>query len=172
MVYMEIALLQNGGVRIKGKRATFAIDKPDKLANALLLLEKNANASSTEEAIILNGPGEYEIGGVKMTGFQNGTQTVYSLNIDFITVLIGSIASLQKLQSKLKEHEFVIVAGDSVPAESATFLTSLASNIIVFYGEKAVELNQVFPAEKSQQVNKFSITRDKLPAEIESIVLQ
>lgn len=172
MLYMEIARLQNGGIRLKGKRATIAVDKYDKLANAFLLLSKEAGFDSTDETIVFNGPGEYEVGGVKMTGFQNNNHTVYSMTIDSITILLGGIESLQKLQSKLKEHDIVIVSSDAVPTESAAFLTSLAANVIIFYGEKAVELNQVFPTEKSQQINKYSITREKLPAEIETIVLQ
>lgn len=168
---MEFARLQNGGIRLKGKKVTFTVDKADKLANAFLILSKSTVIDNPEEAVILNGAGEYEVGGVKMTGFQNNTQTVYSLNIDSVTILVGAIDSLQKLQSKLKEHDIVLVSTDDSTTDSAAFLASLASNVIIFYGEKAPELNQVFPVEKSQQINKYSVTREKLPAEIETIVL-
>src|SRR6185437_5883754 len=104
MVYMEIAFLQKSGLRIKGKTATFVASPEGSVAaNAILLLRPNVDFVS-EEAVILQGAGDYEIGGVKITGLRNEKGVLYSMNIDGMDVVVGSIALLSAMQHKLKEH--------------------------------------------------------------------
>ena len=167
---MEITLLPQNGLRIKGKKATLTVDKADKTASALLLLQFIPDAAPiVEEMVTFNGPGEYEVGGVKISGFRSGDKTVYSMTLDGTSILVGSIQTLTALQSKLKEHNIVIALCDG--ADSATFLTNLGTNVIMFYGEKAEETSQVFPKEKNQVVSKYTTSLDKLPQEVETIVL-
>jgi len=161
MGYMEIALLPKLGVRIKGKSATFAVNPQDSVAaNAILLLRPDAEFLS-EESVILNGAGEYEIGGVKLTGIRNEKSVLYSMNIDGMEVVVGTVALLSAMQHKLKEHNVVIVdCGEKV---DASFLTSLAVNAVLFYGENADEVAQGFEKEKLQKLNKYSASLGKLP---------
>jgi len=66
----------------------------------------------SEEEVVLNGAGEYEIGGVKIIGLRNEKSVLYSMNIDGIEVVLGSIALLSAMQHKLKEHNVVVVNCD------------------------------------------------------------
>jgi len=167
---MEIALLPKIGVRIKGKNAMFAVDPQGSVpANAILLLSPDGEFSSEEESVILRGAGEYEIGGVKLTGMRNEKSVLYSMNVDGMEVIVGTVALLSAMQHKLKEHNVVIVNCDE--KTDASFLTSLAVNSVIFYGESADEVAQGFEKEKLQKMNKYSANLGKLPPEMETILL-
>lgn len=167
---MEIALLQKTGLRIKGKTATFVINPHDVAgANAALVLDDSVDPASTEESVVLNGPGEYEIGGVKISGTRGDKGVLYSLAIDGMDVLIGKIETLSAMQHKLKEHNIVISLCNE-PA-NASFLTSLAINVVLFYGDKAAETAQGFEKDNLQTMSKYTTAAGKLPAEVETILL-
>ncbi len=169
---MEIQLFPKNSLRIKGKRSSFIIDPQEKANyNAVILINlARESAKVEEEAVVIQGAGEYEIGGIKMTGLQADTDVVYSMNVDGIDVLIGKINALERMQHKLKDHNIVIVICDTLA--SASFVTSLADNTIVFYGEKAAEIAQNFGKENIKQMGKYVTTIDKLPAEVETVLLQ
>jgi hypothetical protein len=105
MKYMEIALLPKSSLKIKAKNATFVVDPHDTTQySAGILLGKSGVNIGEFEMVILDGPGEYEVGGVKMTGIKSDGSSVYSLNVDGVDVVLGRVASLEKVQNKLKEH--------------------------------------------------------------------
>lgn len=168
---MEIALLPNDSLRIKSKYASLVIDPSDKTAyNAALLLRLSASdIKMLEQTVIIDGPGEYEVGGIKLTGMRIENDRVYSIVLDGIDVLIGKLSALEKLQHKLKEHHIVIAYDERV--ENASFITSLATNVVVFYGEKAREIATTFGKENVKEIGKYITTFDKLPPEVETIVL-
>jgi hypothetical protein len=169
MGYMEIALLLKNALRIKGKTATFIVNPQNIVsANAFLSLTPAADFGS-DETVVLNGAGEYEIGGVKITGMRNDKSVLYSMHIDSMEVVVGSIGLLSVLQHKLKEYNVVVVNCDETA--DASFLTSLAVNGVLFYGEKAAEVAQGFEKEKLQKMNKYSASLGKLPAEMETVLL-
>ncbi|HWY80185.1 MAG TPA: hypothetical protein VNW29_07545 [Candidatus Sulfotelmatobacter sp.] len=169
MGYMEIALLPNSVLRIKGKNATFVVNPQGAVvANAALLLDPNAEYES-EEVVTLSGAGEYEIGGAKLTGLRNEKSVLYSIHIDGMDVAVGTIILLSEMQHKLKEHNLIIVNCENII--DASFLTSLAVNAVIFYGEKATEVAQGFEKEKLKTMNKYTASLGKLPAEMETILL-
>jgi hypothetical protein len=166
---MEIALAQKSALRIKGKTATFFVNPQSATAaDAILLLTPGAEFP-TDESVVLNGAGEYEIGGVKITGSRNEKSVLYSMQIDGMDIVVGSIALLSALQHKLKEHNIVAVDCDEIT--DASFLTSLAVNAVLFYGEKSTEVAQAFEKEKLQTMNKYSASLGKLPAEMDTVLL-
>lgn len=169
---MEIALLPQNALRIKGKHATFVVNPQDK-ANydaAILLGKSFAETTIIEEAVVIRGPGEYEIGGIKMTGTRVDTDVIFSLTVDGVEVLLGTIPALDKLQHKLKEHHIATVLCNS--ASNVSFITSLASNVIIFYGDEATSVSQAFGKEAVKALQKYQATVDKLPQEVETVLLQ
>src|SRR5258708_6873342 len=135
MGYMEIALLPKSAVRIKGKNAIFVVNPQGSVsANAALLLDPNTEFA-TDETVVLQGAVEYEIGGVKITGLRNDKSVLYSMHLDGMEVVVGSIGLLSAQQHKLKEHNIVVVNCDELA--DASFLTSLAINGVLFFGDNA-----------------------------------
>lgn len=167
---MEIALVQKSGLRIKGKTASFAVNPVGNASvDAVLLFQDSPSQFGEEDVVYFHGPGDYEVGGVKVTGMKGDKGIVYSLTVDGIAIVVGKIETLSAMQSKIKEHNIIVAQCTEVA--NASFLTSLAENTIIVYGEKAQETVQGFEKEKVTQANKFSVVAGKLSAEVETIVL-
>jgi len=159
-------------LRIRGKHATVVVNPADKVQHdaAILLGMKLPEATIEEGAVVIKGPGEYEIGGIKMTGIQTDPDVIFSLQIDGVDVLLGTIPSLEKMQHKLKEHNITTVLCNT--ADNASFVTALASNVIIFYGSNAAAVSGSFGNQTTKTVQKYQTTADKLPPEVETILLQ
>jgi hypothetical protein len=168
---MEIALVGKDSLRIKGKHSTIVVDPQEKSSyNAALLLRMTSGAvNPVEDSVIISGPGEYEVGGVKITGLRSGEENTYSLLVDGIDILVGRIRTIEKLVQKLKEHHIVIAYEDEV--RDASFMTGVATRVVMFYGEKGREIAQAFGKENVKEMSKYTSTLDKLPTEIETVIL-
>lgn len=167
---MEIALVNKTSLRIKGKTVTFVLNPHEKGPFSAALLLDDTIDYANNETVVLQGPGDYEIGGVKIVGTRGGEKgLIYSMNIDGMEVLVGRIDTLSTMQHKLKEHNIVI--GLCNETTDAAFLTSLAINVVAFYGEKAEETAHGFAKENVKQMNKYSVAMGKLPTEVETILL-
>jgi hypothetical protein len=172
MIFMEIALLSEKSLKIKGKHASVVVDPQEKQeANAsLALLESTENIKSENFDVGISGPGEFETGGIKISGIRGGAGMAYNIIVDSVSVCLGKISALEKLQSKLKESNIVIVYCDD--ETDSAFLTSLAVNVLVLYGNKADEVGKSLAGENIKRLPKYTNTIDKLPAEIEMIILK
>jgi hypothetical protein len=170
---MEIAIVPQAALRIKGKQMTLGIDQVDKNnSRGTIVLHANPKdlKQPSEDHVLIDGAGEYEVGGIKITGTRNGQQVLYRMNVDGVEILVGKISTLDAMQHKLKEHDIVVALCDQTVA--ATFLTSLASNVVIFYGEKAGEISQAFGTETVKHMPKYQTTKDKLPTEVETVILE
>lgn len=170
---MEITLLPKQSLKIKGKHALLLVNSDEKLTGfnaALLLQSQDVNSETvTDECVVISGPGEYEIAGVKITGIRNMSDVVYTLNIDEVDILIGNIEAIEKLQHKLKENHIVIIHADKVL--DASFITSISSNCVLFFGDKSDTVGTNFAKEALKKMPKYTTTKDKLPQEMETVLL-
>ncbi len=169
---MEISI-QKDGLRLKSKQATFLVNPTDKTSgvNAVAFLTEKDSRETSDDTVALFGPGEYEIGGVKITGIRFGENVVYSFLLDGVDVLVGRINPLEKLQNKLKEYEVVVLTADDATVRDAAFVTGLATNVLLAYGTEAKVLIDSLGKENGLTMNKFSGTKDKLPPEMQTIFI-
>lgn len=170
---MEIATLTSGSIRIKGKQGSFVINPHGKVtgANGVFILG-NTPFDKTKldpETVIIKGPGEYELAGVKITGTRVGNETAFRLTIDRIDILVGSASALEKDHSKLSDNNIVVLYAGTVADPS--FVTALEPNAVLFFGDKAEETVKQFAKENFRTEQKYSVTIDKLPAELESVLM-
>jgi hypothetical protein len=173
MVHMEISLGSPTFVKIRGKRSAIAINPTDKTVvyNAALLIN-NPSESSLKihpDAVIIDGPGEYEVGGIKVTGIKNDADVVYTINVDQCDILIGNLKSIEKVHTKLKDHHMILVHADE--ASDPAFLTSLSPNAVLVYGTQAESVLKSFGKDSTAKTNKYTTTVDKLPQEMETYLL-
>jgi len=168
---MEIANLPKNSLRIKSKLASLVIDQQDTAEyNASLVLGKSPKELTFQDAsVVITAPGEYEVGGIKISGSRADAAMIYTMNVDSVEIVIGQMTALSKMQNKLTDNNIVIVLCDT--ADNASFLTSLVTNVIVLYGEKAEEVSHSFAQEKVKRMAKYSSTLEKLPTEVETILL-
>lgn len=166
---MEVSILSKDSIKIKGKQAVFLVD-PEKIAgaNAAIFLTPEAADASDDTTVVIDSPGEFEIGGVKISGMRAGSDVVYSLSVDGVDMLIGKATSLEKVQHKVTEHALLLLHADNA---SAAFATGLVTSVLMSYGPSGKELAGSFGKENTETMNKYSVTKDKLPQEMQTIVL-
>lgn len=181
MVIMEITTVAKNILKCKGKSSSALI------ANSLEDIEKLTKTTETDVVIFLTGSvfslnnekvqnnrliiagsGEYEIGGIKISGYQTKEGIVYFLVVDEVEIFFGTAKSSSSLDKKREAQVAVFLADGKV---SDTFVTDLAPSYLVLCGEKADELGKEFGKEATLTTTKLVITREKLPEEMETVVL-
>ena len=169
---MEVAILGGQYIKIRGKHATIAINPDDKTSiyEAAIMLGNQTGVKINDDAVVIDGPGEYEIGGIKISGIRSNGETVYSLAVDGVVTVLGSLDALSKVQTKLQDSHVVLVKVSDII--DASFVTSLAPNVLMFYGEKADEAVKTIEKEGIITANKYQVSYDKLPSEMLTVLLQ
>lgn len=171
---MEIALLNNTSLRIKGKQGSLIVNPSGKTyeADGFIIFGDTdiASQKSDEDSLMIKGPGEYEFGGIKVTGSRYAGDMIYSIRVDKISILLAYGEVLEREYAKLNEFNIVILYTRNLIDPS--FVTSLASNVAVFYGEKANETIKLMAKEGFRSESKYTVSLEKLPPEIEKVLLE
>jgi hypothetical protein len=173
MGYMEIAILSQDSIRVKGKSSSIVINPQNKsvpLQAAILIGVQQGKNFNPEEGIVIDGPGEYEIGGVKISGMRGKDEVVYSMTVDGVAIALGTLTALSAAQQKIKEHNIVVSL--TMTEMEAAFVTSIAVNSVLFYGPVADKVVSNFAKEGVKEMSKYSTTLDKLPQEMETVLLK
>ena len=110
------------------------------------------------------------MGEIKISGVRVENEMIYSLIVDGVSIVVGKLNALEKAHNKLQENNIVIVNCED--EGNASFITSLASSVVIFYGEKASTISASFGKDTVKTQNKYATTKDKLPEEPETILLQ
>jgi|SRR5581483_11748570 len=174
---MEIALLEGNTIRIKGKSGTLIFDPSKNIkmtADAVLFLTTSASINISKELressrVIINGPGEYEIGGMKIAAFKYENELLYSLIIEGADVLIAKSNVLERAHGKQKDTEILICNADAVAGPSS--ILSLSPRVALVYGDKSMDIIKGLGKESTSKTTKYTISADKLPAEMEIVLL-
>lgn len=154
---MEIKYLGDKTIFLKGKKESVLIDSTensfsDSKYGSRVVLYTNENerrADLLDNRVLINGPGEYEIGGVEINGF-NGEDgnTVYKINLDgFKLVVIG------ELKQELSEKRIERIED--------TDILLISSKVSVAFGYKVVKdwakkwgVNYLIPISDDQEMLK------------------
>lgn len=172
---MDIALLDPKALRIKGKNSIIVVD-PNTLtgkteADAILTLGAEFSDKKIEGfRIIIKGPGEYEVGGIKILTIKSESGVVARADVDGVRVVIGSGQSLEKNQDKIDTCDVLVIKADSEFNNS--FVASLEPKIVLIYGENKETTIKSLGKDGADKITKFSTTADKLPAELQVSLLE
>ncbi|MBI2195562.1 MAG: hypothetical protein HYU48_00775 [Candidatus Levybacteria bacterium] len=169
---MEVLYLGNGSIRIRSKLANFVVNPRASLAkteaDAIISFEEDVDTSKiTEFRLIIAGPGEYEIKGVKISGTKSDAGIVYRLSLDKMDIVLSKASAISKGEN-ISSH-IVVVDADEVPSDK--ILTAMEPNVVILYGEKAKEGAKTIKEGSAEPVNKYAVTFEKLPQEMEVITL-
>lgn len=174
---MDVAVLGDGDnvVKIRSKNASFVVDPVKTIskanADAVLLLGNSKNTDSSrvlDQRIIINGPGEYEIERVKISAVKAGDGFVYNLFLDNTTVILGKVSDIAKLQDNIPSCQIALLDADD---DLKSIVARLEPKITILYGEKKIEGAKALGKVGIQPVQKVTLTKDKLPQEMEVLVL-
>ena len=173
---MDVVQLSQNTLRIKGKNAsivvnpTISISKTE--ADAIVLLSSYVDQSFAKiegSRIIVQGPGEYEINGVKISTTRVNQDLVARIEIDGLKLLVGSGSLIEQIQDKIEECEIGVINADN--NFNYSVLTSLEPSVLIIYGQKKEEAVKSLGKDTSIKFSKYSTTADKLPEEMEVILL-
>ncbi len=172
---MEISKLSESAVKIKSKTAVFGINPVGAKAKVALdgafFLQHTVSPetiSAEEETLIVNGPGEYEVKGVKFTGHGKGEDISYSGRIDSMVVFVVKATALAKSKDAVQDCQVLLLEVDGPVEEN--LLAASNAQVAILFGNEAVSAAKQLGKEVSP-VTKYVITRDKLPTETEIVVL-
>lgn len=175
MGFMDVAILGDKTLKIRTKHASFIVDPDQKIskvnADAILFLSVGGNADTSrvlDQRIIVNGPGEYEVGGVKISSFLGGDGLVYSLFLDNTTVVLGKVSDIEKLEENLLSCQILVLNADE---DLKSIVAKLEPKIVILYGEKKTDAAKLLGKSEVKMVQKFTTTKDKLPEEMEVVML-
>lgn len=173
---MEVTTLAEKGVKIKGKAAIFGVNpvggRAKNVVDAVILVDRTIPTSSLnveDNPVVFNGPGEYEVKGIKLTGLGKNGEIAYLGKIDNIDTFIIKASAAAKGKDLLKECQVAIIEADMEIEESV--IASLNANVIVLFGEKVEEVAKAL-GKTPNKTAKYVITKDKLPSELEVVILE
>lgn len=166
-------------IRVKGKKTTLVIDPSNKTeADAVLLTSPDAPTISTKQVtgyrVAVTGPGEYEVGGVGIAGFPVGKSTTYVLKVDGISILhMGNIQNIS--ESELDRYPNIDIVCIPVGPQASHIIAKLEAKVVIPIAFDQASLSTFLKEVGKEDVkpqSKLTITREKLPAELEVIVLE
>ena len=168
---MEISKLSENGIKIKSKSALLGINAAQTkiVVDAAIFFETTVeNFNKENTAVIINGPGEYEIKGIKISGHKKEEAVTYTARIDNIKIGIVKASALPKTKDVLEDLDIVIVEADVIPDQK--LIAALNAKVIILSGLSAQEGAKTLGKEVSP-ITKYVATKDKLPSEMEVVVL-
>lgn len=179
---MEITTVSKNVIRCKGKTSAsliaFSSKDVDSItksteADVVIFLTGDVfvleNPKIQNYRLIISGAGEFEIGGIKISGYKTKEGYVYFMILDGFELFFGS-AKASKDFDKKKEVQCAVFFADSEISDS--FVTDLSASYLVLTGEKAGEIAKEFGKEAVTTTSKLIVGKDKLPEELETVVLQ
>lgn len=172
---MDLTILDKNSIKIKGKKSSLVVDpapkSPKTPADAILLLGPDGAIDRVEGSrLVVNDDGEYEVGGIKITGVSNlDSGIVYNLNIDNTPTILARTSTLEKMTDTANEAQIAILNVDSSLNEA--IIAQLEAKVIVLYGEKSIEGLKALGRKDLPSTRKVTIGREKLPEEQETQIV-
>lgn len=186
---MDIYHFGLSAIRIKGKKTAIVIDpffkdktglKFEKVeADAVLISDREASWMSLSQVdgyrVVIDGPGEYEVGGIAIRGIAIDDTVSYLVKIDGITVLhLGEIIK-PLTDTEIEKYPSVDILFVSVSKDTADMIAKFEAKIVIplnFTNETLGVFLKELGKESVKPLSKLTITREKLPGEIEVVVLE
>lgn len=172
---MDFQLFEEKTLKIKIKKTTLALDPVSKVAkfdaDAVLLLDQDSDISRINNPrVIINGTGEYEVSGLKISAIKIEDDILYELSSDNVNILLAKVSCLDKISSdKLDDYKVVVLKADEELNPSK--ITAIEPKLVILYGEKAKEGAKALGKEDAQKSPKISVSEDKLSEELDVMLL-
>ena len=180
---MEIKYLNQGKIYLKGKKENVWINPgkeefegKNREARIVIFTDSDKNfvkLGEENDKVIICGPGEYEIGGVEISGINS----MYALTIDGIKVVVVSKFEgemSEKKNEKLEEADVLLV---SVSENWVEIAKKSAANYIlpIEYEEDEKDLKtflDAFDCEDLEAIESLKVDKDNLPEGVEVVLLK
>ena len=172
---MDFHILGDETIKIKGKKVSIAVDPKEKIAKfdaeAILLTDKIFDVSRVSDyRVIVDGPGEYEVSGLKISGIKSDNGVIYELVSEGANILIAKASALEKISAdKLDDYKIVVINAD-VDLNQTT-ITAMEPRVVILYGKMKKEGAKKLGSDTTTVSSKISLSEEKLPEELEIMLL-
>jgi hypothetical protein len=149
---MEISRLSDTSIRIKTKTAVLVVD-PDLKTEADVVLnitpfEKGDDLVS-DKKIVIDGPGDYEVMDVAITGVSYGDFMGYTIDDDTTRIIIAPSHAIDKVKDEEGYSALVVKAVAAVDIEK---IASFSPEICIVVGDPML-LDHVTDVKKMPKIN-------------------
>lgn len=150
---MEILKISASSIKIKGKNAAIVIDPDSKIDAQIIIATQPIESLSSSlvegERLIISGPGEYEAGGIGITGKSFKDHVIYTI---FESVKIIFVRS-DCIEAVPDDEEYDCVIVKAVSAFKDEILAPINTKCIVLYGDLTLADLKSENQEKVSKVN-------------------
>lgn len=151
---MELTIGSSKTVKIKGKTASVVIDPAGKAEAQIIIatkpLESLDLANVSGQRLIVNGPGEYEAGGISITGRPSKNGTTSYLILDTSKILLVSSADVKDVPDD-EEYDCLLINVTGELSDDA--FAAVHATCTVLYGDLAMVTVKAENQEKVSKVN-------------------
>lgn len=171
---MDVYLLSGNSLKLKIKKTNIIVNPQSEIskteADVILGFGDKMDTDRVKEfRLIIAAPGEYEVGGLKISTENLNNGFVFSFSSEAGKIALLRASTISNVESdKIKNYQIAIIEADEKINQSV--ITAMEPRIIIVYGsfakEAAKELGNVI-----NSANKLSINEEKLPEETEVYLL-
>lgn len=157
---MEITKVKDSTLKIKTKTGAVTLTPTQ-----LVMVHKKAETAD----FVVMGPGEYEVEGISVFGYQSGSQVIYVIQVDDLRVLyLGQLseAITEKTMGELENIDVVIfeTEGGVSNKESSDLIAKLEPYYVIPLGSGRDAFIAIYEhgsrVVKSLNVNRMSLSED------------
>lgn len=133
-IIMEIVRISDSSIKIKSKNATIVVDPTAKTeGDVVIMLDPVQSDASLVEGtkVIIQGPGEYEIAGVSISGEKIGSDIMYRLDDEVCRVILASSKIVATAKEEEGDHALLLKAVEPVASDG---LSSFVQDVCVVFG--------------------------------------
>lgn len=171
---MDISLLSSNSLKLKMLKTSIVYNPEDKTpkteADAVMANTKNVNLAKVKDSrVFINSSGEYEVGGLKISGIKFDGEVIFSFNMEGSETVLANASGLAKIpQDKIRDYSIAIINADSEIPQNV--ITAIEPRVIVLYGDNSKEAAGAL-GKNTTSAGKVSISENKLPEETVVYVL-
>lgn len=153
---MEISKIGESSIKIKGKNASIVIDPTSKVDAQIVIVTKPEDTLALDKVegvrLVISGPGEYEAGGVSVTGKKVSGGMTYQIQ-ESNKIIFSTAASVSGIPD---DEEFDCLIVEVTGAFKEDTLSSINRKCTVLFGDLAlVDLK----SENHEQAAKISLKK-------------
>ncbi|OGH12360.1 MAG: hypothetical protein A2857_01340 [Candidatus Levybacteria bacterium RIFCSPHIGHO2_01_FULL_36_15] len=154
---MDISLIKENSIRIKGSKTAIVIDPvPLKVeAQIILLTDNNPNISleKVEGAkLVIEGPGEYEVGGISIVAKRIKGDLIFDI-VENSRILLLPASAVSKIQQEDDYEAVIIKVNDKINEDMFSILNS---KTYILYSDLSLA---TLKSENIEKTNRVSLKK-------------
>lgn len=153
---MEITKLHESTIRIKGKNASVVIDPLVKCEAEVVIATQPVENLSLDKVsnmrLIISGPGEYEVGGISITGKDTKTGMMYQIHEQSKIIFVTS----QEIASVPDDEEYDCLIVKVISEFKDDSLGPINAKCVILYGDVALA---TIKSENQEKISKVNIKK-------------